>query len=341
MDLQPGEQLLGARLVDPNSLAAPGTVAVPKGLEEVSVLLEPQRVMGGQLKAGDTVGIYVSYKLDEAAGADAPVNADIKGFKEFTRLAFQQVLVTSVQQAPAEAGSGAATDGWHCPRDRSTSRWPGTMRMLPKSSSLPSSARSGFPRNRPIRKTRQPVRSQWARHPDEPLCGSATAAQDFQRKVQLAVKGALHGSVQVLPPSVILGGPQELFDRLTGEPPEVLVLGPGLPESHFLKLATVFDLQFPEVSVVLVEDTAPDLVLLAMRAGIRDILSPAADAAQIRILLERACQSFASRPLHGRPGAGAQGDWSSAFSPPRAASAKPPSPPTSPSAWARSRRWAS
>ena len=67
--------------------------------------------MGGQLKAGDTVGIYVSYKLDEAAGADAPVNADIKGFKEFTRLAFQQVLVTSVQQAPAEAGSGAATDG--------------------------------------------------------------------------------------------------------------------------------------------------------------------------------------------------------------------------------------
>lgn len=111
VDLQPGEQLLGARLVDPNSLAAPGTVAVPKGLEEVSVLLEPQRVMGGQLKAGDTVGIYVSYKLDEAAGADAPVNADIKGFKEFTRLAFQQVLVTSVQQAPAEAGSDAATDG--------------------------------------------------------------------------------------------------------------------------------------------------------------------------------------------------------------------------------------
>ncbi|KNH20049.1 pilus assembly protein CpaE [Arthrobacter sp. ZBG10] len=122
-----------------------------------------------------------------------------------------------------------------------------------------------------------------------------TAAQDFQRKVQLAVKGALHGSVQVLPPSVILGGPQELFDRLTGEPPEVLVLGPGLPESDSLKLATVFDLQFPEVSLVLVEDTAPDQVILAMRAGIRDIISPSADVDQLRILLERACLASAGR----------------------------------------------
>ena len=99
----------------------------------------------------------------------------------------------------------------------------------------------------------------------------------------------------MLPPSVILGGPQELFDRLTGEPPEVLVLGPGLPESDSLKLATVFDLQFPEVSLVLVEDTAPDQVILAMRAGIRDIISPSADVDQLRILLERACLASAGR----------------------------------------------
>ena len=32
-----------------------------------------------------------------------------------------------------------------------------------------------------------------------------------------------------------------------------------------------------------------------MRAGIRDILSPDAEPAQIRVMLERACQSFASR----------------------------------------------
>lgn len=112
VDLQPGEQLLQSRLVDPNSLAAPGTVPVPAGMEEISVLLEPQRVIGGQLAAGDTVGVYISYKLDDKASVDAPVNNDIKGFKEFTGKAFHQVLVTSIQQAPPETSKDTtAADG--------------------------------------------------------------------------------------------------------------------------------------------------------------------------------------------------------------------------------------
>lgn len=122
-----------------------------------------------------------------------------------------------------------------------------------------------------------------------------TASQDFQRKLTQAVRGALHGSVQVLPPSVLLGGPQELFDRLTGEPPEVLILGPGLPEDDALKLATVFDLQFPEISLVLVEDRSPEQVITAMRAGIRDVVSPSTDTDQLRVLLERACLASAGR----------------------------------------------
>lgn len=101
--LQPGEQLLAPRLVDPNALATPGTVPVPAGMEEISLLLEPQRVIGGRLAAGDTVGVYLSYKLDDKVSTDAPVNNDLKGFKEFTQKAFHSVLVTSVQQAPPEA----------------------------------------------------------------------------------------------------------------------------------------------------------------------------------------------------------------------------------------------
>ncbi|TQJ33287.1 Flp pilus assembly protein CpaB [Arthrobacter sp. SLBN-122] len=112
--LEPGEQLLASRLVDPNALVAPGTVPVPQGMEELTLLLEPQRILGGQLKAGDTVGVYTSYKLDDAAAASAPVGNDVKGFKEFTKLAFQKVLVTSVQQAPAESSkkeSNSTSDG--------------------------------------------------------------------------------------------------------------------------------------------------------------------------------------------------------------------------------------
>jgi pilus assembly protein CpaB len=96
--LLPGEQLLSARLVDPASLAVPGKVAVPEGLQEVTVQLTAERVAGGQLTAGDTVGVFVSFT--DGAGPGAPT----------THLAFQKVLVTSVQGAPAEAtGKAAAT----------------------------------------------------------------------------------------------------------------------------------------------------------------------------------------------------------------------------------------
>src|SRR6476661_5279010 len=59
-DLEPGEQLLASRFQKPGDVQAAGTVAVPKGLQEVSILLEPQRAVGGRLAAGDTVGVYLS-----------------------------------------------------------------------------------------------------------------------------------------------------------------------------------------------------------------------------------------------------------------------------------------
>ena len=65
VDLQPGEQLLAGRFQRPDDLQAPGTVAVPAGLQELSVLLEPERVAGGRIAAGDTVGVYLSQVLPD------------------------------------------------------------------------------------------------------------------------------------------------------------------------------------------------------------------------------------------------------------------------------------
>src|SRR4051794_31064325 len=83
-DLAPGEQLLAGRFERPDQLQTPGTVAVPAGLQEVSVLLDPQRAVGGRLAAGDTVGVYLSL-------------ADAKQ----THAVLHRVLVTQVQGAPA------------------------------------------------------------------------------------------------------------------------------------------------------------------------------------------------------------------------------------------------
>jgi pilus assembly protein CpaB len=85
VDLQPGEQLLTSRFARAEDQVA-GTVQVPDGLSEISVLLEPQRVVGGRLAAGDTVGIYLSQ-----SSAGAPQTAAV----------LHGVLVTQVQGAPA------------------------------------------------------------------------------------------------------------------------------------------------------------------------------------------------------------------------------------------------
>lgn len=121
-----------------------------------------------------------------------------------------------------------------------------------------------------------------------------TPNTDFDARVRQAVAGGLPGGVQTFA-FVNPADPGELFANLNQERPEVLILGPDVPVEDALRLATVFDVQLPELSVILVAEADPDFVLLAMRAGIRDILSPGADPAQIRVLLERACQSFASR----------------------------------------------
>jgi pilus assembly protein CpaB len=93
VDLQPGEQLLTSRFERPDELQAPGTVAVPDGLQEVSVLLEPQRAIGGRLAAGDTVGVVVA--LDSGPATHAVLH---------------RVLVTQVQGAPAPVATGAEGD---------------------------------------------------------------------------------------------------------------------------------------------------------------------------------------------------------------------------------------
>ena len=62
VDLVPGEQLINSRFVDPAALkakTAAGKVDVPAGMQEVSILLEPQRVVGGDLaRRGHRRGPY-------------------------------------------------------------------------------------------------------------------------------------------------------------------------------------------------------------------------------------------------------------------------------------------
>ena len=89
-----GEQLLAERFVDPAELQAPGSAPVPTGLQEVTFSVEPQRLAGGKITAGDTVGLFASF--------EAGVLKDEPEL-ETTQRVFHKVLVTGIQRGDAPA----------------------------------------------------------------------------------------------------------------------------------------------------------------------------------------------------------------------------------------------
>lgn len=96
VNLVPGEQLLAERLIAPADAKGASSVKVPPGFQEVSFQLEPQRVVGGQITAGDHVGVAMNFK----GGADKVKPG------ETTQLTLRKVLVTSIQGAPAASTKG-------------------------------------------------------------------------------------------------------------------------------------------------------------------------------------------------------------------------------------------
>lgn len=88
-ELLPGEQLLIERFVDPR---VQDRLVVPDGLQEVTISLPVPRVVGGELIAGDTVGVIASFSV-KVEDEEVPSSAFI----------LHKVLVTAVQFSSNDA----------------------------------------------------------------------------------------------------------------------------------------------------------------------------------------------------------------------------------------------
>jgi pilus assembly protein CpaE len=113
----------------------------------------------------------------------------------------------------------------------------------------------------------------------------ATASIELEHRVKSATDGAsLHLPLGPLPFS-----PEVFLEELgAAARPEVVMLDSGKDPQPALQLAADFYARFPGVSVILVTDAAPEVTLAAMRAGVRDIVHPAAETADLRLTLARA-----------------------------------------------------
>jgi pilus assembly protein CpaB len=104
VSLVPGEQLLSSRMVEADSFLGPSRVAVPEGMQEIAIKLPIERVVGGKITAGDTVGIFISLQETSTNGA-----GDISSQSAGTQLTFHKVLVTAAQFSNGSAAQPDAT----------------------------------------------------------------------------------------------------------------------------------------------------------------------------------------------------------------------------------------
>jgi pilus assembly protein CpaB len=109
VDLVAGEQLVAGRFLKPAELEAEGDVDVPEGLQEITISVEPQRAVGGQLRPGGLVGFLASFSLDDERDDEQIAAEENEALREelseTTKLIVNKVLVTNVQveQLPQSA----------------------------------------------------------------------------------------------------------------------------------------------------------------------------------------------------------------------------------------------
>lgn len=99
VDLVPGEQLVTDRFIEPAALEGSGQAQLPEGHQVVTIQLEPQRAVGGQIAAGDTVGVLASFQQAEVPDEEDPTQSLQENAT--TAIILHKVLVTNVQGAPA------------------------------------------------------------------------------------------------------------------------------------------------------------------------------------------------------------------------------------------------
>ena len=95
MELLPGDQLVEDRFIDPQLLALQSGVAVPAGLQEVTVALPIQKAAGGAVVAGSFVGVLVSSSAGDLVT---------------TQFVLQRVLVTRVTAGDSYVPEGTDSE---------------------------------------------------------------------------------------------------------------------------------------------------------------------------------------------------------------------------------------
>jgi len=91
------------------------------------------------------------------------------------------------------------------------------------------------------------------------------------------------------------GGLEGLLGGAAVDAPELVILGEDIPFGDSLSMAGTIDTSYPDVEIVLVAEPGTDLIVQAMRSGIRDIVPPSIGQDELKVLMHRASDNVSSR----------------------------------------------
>ncbi len=126
------------------------------------------------------------------------------------------------------------------------------------------------------------------------------ASPSFEERFVQATVGPLEGQVTVWDRENLPSQPGQVFAGVTSPALlDVIVLGDGLGVDESLRMAAAFEVHRPELSVLIVAEPTSELILSAMRAGVRDVVRPDASVQDLTALLNRATRSATLRRRGG------------------------------------------
>lgn len=131
---------------------------------------------------------------------------------------------------------------------------------------------------------------------------AVTDSASFVDRVAEALVGDVDSGVTAVPAEATGLRPEAILPPPGEEPIDVVLIGPGIERTAALRFAAALDSAFPRITLVLVDDPDPELAVAAMRAGVRDVIAPEADAAALVEVLHRSSRAAQAR-IGDRPAA--------------------------------------
>ncbi len=122
-----------------------------------------------------------------------------------------------------------------------------------------------------------------------------TASVAYEQRVRRALGDTFSGTLDRWQSDIMFVDALQATKELAAEAPDVIAIGPHVPVEVALELAKAVDEEHPEIGAILVAEPSMDLWEQALRAGVRDVLTPDADDDAVRVAFERVLETAMRR----------------------------------------------